>query len=183
MTQPDLILSPFTRSHLSAIQPWFVDSDARRYLGGPHWPVAMLVAAGRAAGHEFRGAVQTDARRYLGRVGERPVGYVDCGVFDRCTVYGGEGPDGPIITETIDAVTGSIAFVVDPELRGRGYGRALIGAMVRHPDLRSVELFEAGVEPENAASRRCLEAAGFVVRSAQPDFEAMLFYWLARGRR
>jgi RimJ/RimL family protein N-acetyltransferase len=129
------------------------------------------------------GAVQTGAHQYLGRVGERPVGYVDCGVFDRCTVYGGEGAEGPIITETIDSVTGSIAFAVDPELRGRGFGRALIGALVEHPDLRSVELLEAGVEPDNAASRRCLEAAGFALPSAQRDFEGMLYYRLARVPR
>lgn len=44
------------------------------------------------------------------------------------------------------------------------------------PELRFVELFEAGVEPVNFASRRCLEAAGFRLRSDQPDFEGMLYY-------
>jgi len=48
------------------------------------------------------------------------------------------------------------------------------------PELRYVELFEAGVEPENTASRRCLEAAGFHLRSEQPDYEGMLYY---RARR
>jgi RimJ/RimL family protein N-acetyltransferase len=175
-----LTLVTFTRADLDTVEPWFTDSDTRRYLGGPDWPAAMLDAAERGVGQEFRGALQTGAHHYLGRVTDRPVGYIDCGVFDRCTVYAGEGVEGPIITETIDAVTGSIAFAVDPELRGRGFGRALIGALVKHSDLRSVELFEAGVEPDNGPSRRCLDAAGFKLHSAQRDFEGMLYYRLAR---
>ena len=75
---------------------------------------------------------------YLALADGTPAGYIDCGTFDRCTVYGGEGPDGPIIVETIDAVTGSIAFVIAPELRGRGLGRAMIAAMVARPELRDV---------------------------------------------
>ena len=74
------------------------------------------------------------------------------------------------------AVTGSIAFVIDPALRGRGLGRAMIATLTVRPELRLVELFEAGVEPQNIASRRCLEAAGFQLRSVEPDFEGMLYY-------
>jgi ribosomal protein S18 acetylase RimI-like enzyme len=136
----------------------------------------MLDQAADAIGRTFRGAVQTGAYRYLGRRDGHEFGYIDCGTFNRHTVYAGEGPDGPIITESIDVATGAIAFAVDPEQRGRGLGRAMIAALMRHPDLEPVELFEAGVEPDNAASRRCLEAAGFRIQSEQPDFEGMLYY-------
>ena len=37
-----------------------------------------------------------------------------------------------------------------------------------------------GVEPENVACRRCLEAAGFSMRSPEPDYEGMLYYRAAR---
>jgi RimJ/RimL family protein N-acetyltransferase len=104
------------------------------------------------------------------------VGYIDCGVFDRCTVCGGEGAEGPIVTESIELVTAAIAFVIDPSLRRQGLGRAMITALMRRPELRSVELFEAGVEPQNLASRRCLEAAGFRLRANEPDYEGMLYY-------
>lgn len=97
------------------------------------------------------------------------------------TDLGGDGPHGPIIVDTIDAVTGSIAFVVDPRMRRRGCGRRVIGTVVLHPDLRAVKLFEAGVEPDNAASRRCLEATGLALGTLAPDFEGMLYYRLARG--
>ncbi|MGI8414504.1 MAG: GNAT family N-acetyltransferase [Solirubrobacteraceae bacterium] len=124
----------------------------------------------------FRGATQTGAHRYLALAAENPVGYIDCGTFDRCTVYGGEDPDGPIILETSFVATGSIAFVIDPQVRRRGLGRAMIAALTEQPELPLVELFEAGVEPVNTASRRCLEAAGFGVRSGEPDCEGMLYY-------
>jgi RimJ/RimL family protein N-acetyltransferase len=178
-----LTLATFTRVDLAVVEPWFADEDTRRFLGGPDWPAAMLEHADRAVGTEFRGALQTGARRYLARIGARPVGYIDCGIFDRCTVYGGEGPDGPVVTDAVEAVTGAFAFVVDPAARRHGYGRAMISALVGHSDLRPVELFEAGVEPDNTASRRCLQAAGFELRTTQPDFEGMLYYQRARVQR
>jgi len=167
------------------VEPWFLDSDTRRFLGGPEWPALMLARDGRILGKEFRGAVQTGAYRYLAHADGHPCGYVDCGTFDRCTVCGGEDPAGPIVIETIDVATGSIAFAVDPEQRRRGLGRAMIVVLLSRPELRQVELFEAGVEPENIASRRCVEAAGFGLRSDRPDFEGMLYFraWRTRVRR
>jgi RimJ/RimL family protein N-acetyltransferase len=161
---------------LAIVDPWFLDADTRRFLGGPDWPAAMLERDRRNIGETFRGAVQTGAYRYLASTDGQPFGYVDCGTFDRCTVYGDEGPPGPIIIETIDVPTGSIAFAVDPSRRRRRLGRAMIAALLRRPELGCVQLFEAGVEPENVASRRCLEAAGFNPRSERPDFEGMLYY-------
>jgi RimJ/RimL family protein N-acetyltransferase len=52
----------------------------------------------------------------------------------------------------------------------------MIAAMLARAELRDVELFEAGVEPQNTASRRCLDAADFELRSPEPDFEGMLYY-------
>jgi ribosomal protein S18 acetylase RimI-like enzyme len=136
----------------------------------------MLAWGERAVGEEFRGSVQTGAYRYLAHAGDVPVGYVGCGTFDRLTEYGGEGPDGPIITRTVEVPTGSIAFLVDPNARRRGLGRAMIKALMSEPQLAFVELFEAGVEPKNVASCRCLEGAGFRLRSERPDVEGMLYY-------
>jgi RimJ/RimL family protein N-acetyltransferase len=176
MSQAIITLRPLTRTDLAAITPWFEDADTRRSLGGPDWPAAMLDHGERAVGEMFRGAVQTAAHHYLAETNGRAVGYIDCGTFDHCTVYGGEGPDGPTIQETIDAVTGSIAFAVDPARRRKRLATNMIHALTNHPDLAAVELFEAGVEPENHGSRRALEAAGFRLRSPVPDCEGMLYY-------
>jgi hypothetical protein len=47
----------------------------------------MLDHGERAVGEMFRGAVQTAAHHYLAETNGRAVGYIDCGTFDRCTVY------------------------------------------------------------------------------------------------
>jgi RimJ/RimL family protein N-acetyltransferase len=180
MRDSSISLRPLASADLPLITPWFEDPDTGRFLGGPEWPVQMLALAERSAGMMFRGARQLDSHQYLALAEGASVGYIDCGTFDRCTVYGGEGPYGPIILETIDAVTGAIAFVIAPELRGRGLGRAMIVAMIARSELRDVELFEAGVEPQNTASRHCLEAAGFAQGSARPDVEGMLYYRIWR---
>lgn len=166
--------------HLAASTGWFEDPDTSRYLGGPEWLAAMLANAERSIGTDFRGARQTAADQYLALVEGTPVGYVDCGTFDRCAIYGGEGPAGPIVLDTIDQVTGAIAFTIDPTHRREGLGTRMIRALIGHADLASVELFEAGVERENIASRRCLQAAGFELRSVEPDVEGMLYYCARR---
>jgi RimJ/RimL family protein N-acetyltransferase len=174
-------LRPLTREDLPVVARWFDDPDTSRFLGGPDWPASMLAHGERAVGTTFRGATQTGAYNYLAIADEIPVGYIDCGTFDRCTVYAGEGPEGPVITELLEVMTGSIAFAVNPERRGEGLGRAMIAALLARPELREVALFEAGVDPDNAPSRRCLETSGFRVRTEQPDFEGMLYYRAWRG--
>jgi RimJ/RimL family protein N-acetyltransferase len=171
-----LTLRRLTQADLPEVVPWFEDPDTQRYLGGPEWPAAMLARGDQTVGTTFRGARQTGAYRYLGLAAGARVGYIDCGTFDRCIGYGGEGPDGPIILETIEAVTGSIAFVIDPVRRRQGLATSMIQALTRHPDLTAVELFEAGIDPENHGSRGALEAAGFRLRSPVPDCEGMLYY-------
>lgn len=173
---PTIVLRPLTQADLPVLRPWFEDPDTRSSLGGPDWPARMLEHSRQAIGTTFRGARQIGAYHYLALVAGVPVGYIDCGTFDWCTVYGGEGPNGPLITETIDAITGAIAFTIDPTRRRQGLATRMIGALTGHADVAAVELFEAGVEPDNIGSRSCLHAAGFRLRSAEPDFEGMLYY-------
>jgi RimJ/RimL family protein N-acetyltransferase len=180
----NVVLRRLTTQDLTAIVGWFQDPDTSRFLGGPDWPAAMLANAQRAVGTDFRGARQTAADHFLALTNGVPVGYIDCGTFDRCAIYGGEGQHAPIILETIDASTGAIAFTVDPARRREGLATEMIRALIAHPDLGAVELFEAGVEPENDTARRTLETAGFHLRSPEPDCEEMLYYELwVPGRR
>jgi hypothetical protein len=106
MSESRISLRLLTSADLPLIRPWFEEPDTSRFLGGPEWPAQLLALAERSAGTMFRGARRIDSHQYLALADGAPAGYIDCGTFDRCTVYGGEGPDGPIILETIDAVTG-----------------------------------------------------------------------------
>jgi hypothetical protein len=56
----------------------------------------------------------------------------------------------------------------------------MITALVNDPNLSHVRIFEAGVEPENVASIRCLTAAGFATYTELPDFEGMLYFLFRR---
>jgi RimJ/RimL family protein N-acetyltransferase len=173
-------LQPLTRSDLLTVEPWFEDNETSQYLGGRDWPGRMLDLSERVVGTEFRGATQTGDQRFLARHSGRPVGYIDCGVFDRWTEYAGEDDHGPIISDSIEVVTGSIAFVIDPAVRRQGLGRSMIRALVARPELSEVRLFEAGVDPENVASIRCLVAADFQPHNIEPDFEGMLYFIFLR---
>jgi RimJ/RimL family protein N-acetyltransferase len=74
----------------------------------------------------------------------------------------------------------SFTYVVDPELRGLGYCPAMITAMIAMPELAHVELFGAGVEPDNVASVRCLIKTGFSVEDSDPDWEGFVYYLMRR---
>lgn len=176
MEHATVTLRPLTHAELPIVTPWFEDAATSRFLGGPDWPARMLDHAERCVGETFRGATQTGTHHYLALADGTPAGYIDCGTFDRLTVYGGEGPEGPVILETIEALSGSIAFAIDPARRHQGLATAAIRALTSHPDLAHVEVFEAGVDPDNLAARGALQRAGFRPRSSAPDHEGMLYY-------
>jgi RimJ/RimL family protein N-acetyltransferase len=156
-----VVLRRLTTRDLPAIVGWFQGPDTSRFLGGPDWPAAMLANADRAVGTDFHGALQTAADHFVALTEGVPIGYVDCGTFDRCAVYGGEGSDGPIILEAIQAITGAIAFTIDPARRGEGLATQMLRALIEHPDLSRVELFEAASTPKTTQPS---------ARSRPPDF-------------
>ena len=94
-----LELQPFERRHLPLAEPWFLDRDTQRWLGGPAWPRQMLDRAERPLG-EFRGAAETGRYRWLAWAHGSAVGYIDCGTYDRWTTWEG-GPGGRGVIDTI----------------------------------------------------------------------------------
>jgi len=170
----ELRLRPFERRHLPLVEPWFTEPDTRRWLGGPQWPRQVLDLAGRPLG-EFRGALETGRYCWLAWDRGSPVGYIDCGTTDRWTTWEG-GPSGRGVISAILVPSGGISYVVDPALRRRGYGTAMITAVTAMPELAHIALFAAGVEPANAASAGCLLKAGFRPLDPEPDWEGIIYY-------
>lgn len=171
---PCLRLRQFEQSQLPLAEPWFTDAGTQRWLGGPQWPRQMLDLAGQPL-REFRGATETGRYRWLAWEHDTPVGYIDCGTYDRWTTWDG-GPNGRGTTGTIDLPSGNLSYVVDPALRHRGYGTAMIIAVMVMPDLAQITLFTAGVETANAASVGCLIKAGFQPLDPEPDWEGFVYY-------
>jgi ribosomal protein S18 acetylase RimI-like enzyme len=162
-------LLPFERGDLSLVEPWFRDPETQRWLGGPSWPQQMLDLADRPLG-EFRGAKETGRLRWLARNDNEPVGYIDCGTFDRWTTW-----DGEKVTGSVDVASGALTLTVAPARRCMGYGREVLEALFEAPEVAHIELFGAGVEPENVSCVACLTAAGFTRQEYEPDFEGMLY--------
>jgi RimJ/RimL family protein N-acetyltransferase len=134
----------------------------------------MLELLDRPLG-EYRGAVETGRYRWLAWEHEMPVGYIDCGTHDRWTTWEG-GPDGRGVISTITVPSASIAYVVDPAVRHRGYCAAMLTELMALPDLAHIELFGAGVDPDNTGSTCCLRRAGFQVLDPEPDWEGTVYY-------
>ena len=169
-----LRLRPFGWDDLPLVQPWFHDTDTQRWLGGPRWPRQMLEHSQRPLG-EYRGARETGLYRWLAQIGDLPVGYIDCGTYDRWTTWeGGDGGRG--VVGTIDVPAAAIGYVVAPQWRRRGYGTAMILELMAMPELVDITLFAAGVEPANTASIRSLDRAGFHPLDPEPDWEGFVYY-------
>jgi RimJ/RimL family protein N-acetyltransferase len=169
-----LELRPFTANQLPLVEPWFEDGETQRWLGGPQWPRMMLKLADSPLG-EFRGAQETGRHLFLAWDEGAPVGYIDCGTFDRWATWEG-GPDGRGVVSAIDEPSGDMAYVTDPARRRQGYGVAMILALMEAPELRHVALFAAGIEPENTASVGCLRSAGYQPLDPVSDWEGIVYY-------
>ena len=169
-----MCLRPFEREQLPLIEPWFLDVETERWLGGPNWPRIQLDLADQPL-REFRGASETGRLRRLAWDDEVPVGFIGCETFDRWTNWAGRS-EAVGAVETIDVPTGWMGYVVDPARRRRGYATAMIEQLMALPELEDVEMFTAGVEPENAASVRALAKAGLHPLRAEPDSEGIVYF-------
>jgi len=170
----ELQLQPFEVENLRRVESWFDDRDTQRWLGGPGWPRLVLDLADRPLG-EHRGALETGRYAWSAWDRDQLVGYIDCATTDRWTTWEG-GPMGKGVVATFPVASGNLAYVVDPVVRRQGYGTAMIATLVTRPELAHIELFAAGVEPDNVGSVRCLRAAGFDAMDSEPDWEGIVYY-------
>lgn len=91
----------------------------------------------------------------------------------------GREPVGYVMIEIEDGVGGE-SVAVRPDLRGNGYGAAILRALLDAPEASDAREIVATVCPNNRASRRCHEKAGFVQDGDEPDDEGLLRYVLRR---
>ena len=91
----------------------------------------------------------------------------------------GEVDGKPVYLEVEDKLTSGIAYAVSPDERGKGYASQMITQLLARTEFEKVEIFLAGVEPENVGSIKALEKAGFK-SDHKPDFEGMYYFFLRR---
>ena len=86
-------------------------------------------------------------------------------------------PVGQIRFDAIGAVA-RIDYALDPLVRGRGWGRALVALGMEHAARRGARRFFAQVKPDNAASAKVFRSLGFAEQAAAPG---LMGFSLARA--
>jgi ribosomal protein S18 acetylase RimI-like enzyme len=101
---------------------------------------------------------------------------------DMTVLLAGEGPDA--IAELrfrrsvwkLDVHAYLEELYVAPELRGQGFGRALLNAAMDAARERGATHIDLGTSEDDTAARALYESAGFTNREGRPDGPVMLFY-------
>jgi RimJ/RimL family protein N-acetyltransferase len=132
-------------SDVSDLERWHEDPELRRRYGGDGWPTKLLkIMRGDPNRHCF-----------IAWEGSRKVGYVDFEIIPKENL-------------------GHIGLIVDPLLRGSGYGKQILRAVLNLPEISSVTEVRAGIEKDNIASIRCFLGVGFRQLDELPDHEGCL---------
>ncbi|RPD47655.1 N-acetyltransferase [Hymenobacter sediminis] len=69
----------------------------------------------------------------------------------------------PVSSRCVYGGVAEVSVYVAPEARGQGVGRQLLAALVHESEQHGMWMLQAGIFPENEASVRLHEAAGFRV--------------------
>ncbi|MSN98586.1 GNAT family N-acetyltransferase [Bacillus paralicheniformis] len=78
-------------------------------------------------------------------------------------------PVGAVMVEVEEDSTGNIALLVDPLLRGGGYGKALIKRTMALPEMNRINKWFAGIEEDNKRCLACFRSVGYSLEHDQPD--------------
>ena len=74
----------------------------------------------------------------------------------------------------------SLAIAMNPILRGQGLCASVIRLVLDLPELRPFDQIYGFIEPDNSASLRCVEKAGFSRISDTPDDDGMFEFVFTR---
>ncbi len=140
----ETVLRPLREADIATLEGWFDNAELRNRLGGV-LPV----------------------REWCEFVANEPD-------YFALLAWGADTPVGLAAFEVYEGRWGSMFHLVDPQRRNRGYGKAILRALLGRPELDRLEWIEASVEPDNVASIRCFRAAGFEQASPEPDSNGFL---------
>ncbi|WP_449348369.1 GNAT family N-acetyltransferase [Streptomyces shaanxiensis] len=174
-------LQPLTETGAHQIEHWFDHPEVQNRLGDRSWIHRQLQLIGQRPGAVFRGAVVLRTHAWIGldETGT-PVAFICGDVYDRWVRYHGEGPEGPVLSDTDPRRAMGLAYLVAPSRRRQGHGRSALRTVLTHPATGDVETFFCGIDADNHASRHCAESAGFTLPDPEPDHEGMLYYRATR---
>lgn len=73
----------------------------------------------------------------------------------------------PVSSRCVYSGVAEVSVYVDPEHSGKGIGLALLNELVKQRETEGIWTLQAGIFPENAASLRIHEKAGFRILGAR----------------
>ncbi|MGG4321346.1 GNAT family N-acetyltransferase [Bacillus sonorensis] len=91
----------------------------------------------------------------------------------------GRKPVGAVMVEVEEDCTGNIALLVDPFLRGKGYGKAMLKRAMRLPEMGQVKKWFAGIEEDHHICLRCFQSMGYIFENEHPDedgFYSLIYF-------
>lgn len=135
-------------SDLADLSNWHEDNELSKRYGGSHWPDKMFNLTRKSKNRFCKIAFS----------GEDKIGYIDFEIDE-------------------EKEFGWIGLVVNPRLRGSGYGTRILEQFKSTKLAQAVKELRGGIEADNPASIRCFEKAGFEKLHEKPDSEDCYIYF------
>ena len=135
------------KAHLDELVEWHRDELIASRYGNIFWPESML------------GLCERRENRFclVASLENKNVGYIDFEINE-------------------NDFEGWIGLVVNPIMRGSGYGTRILKQFTTTPVARKARELRAGIELDNLASIKCFENAGFEKISPEPDEEGCFVF-------
>ena len=163
-----LSIQTLNMENIKFITSWFEDSEVEKYVGGKEWILNALSRPALAKGKEFRGAKVLDRGGYVVFDNNKPVGYVEAEIYDKHTLLDDKSG---VVKFSEDLVTASFVYLVNPQLKGLGYGTEILRNIISSMEFREIKVFTASTDIGNIASEKSLTKAGFKMINQSPNFE------------
>ena len=143
-------------THMNA-QPESATTTTVRPMTDADWPaVRAIYAQGIATGNA---TFENDASDFAAWAAAHPAEHRLLAVRDGAVV--GWTALSPVSDRCVYAGVAWVSTYVAEQSRGSGVGRRLLEAMIAHADAADIWTLQAGIFPENVASIRLHERAGF----------------------
>lgn len=164
------------------ILPWFEDSLTQKYIGNTEWIKYAVARSEISIGKFFRGATVMDRIGLIAYEDKTLIGYIEVEIYDKYTRISLDKDSKEIkVDSTEDIVTASFIYVVNPHLRGKGYGIKLLENFLKSEIVNHVKIFQVSTDIGNSISEICLARVGFIKQNKTPNFEDVYVWKLVQN--
>ncbi|WP_196775307.1 GNAT family N-acetyltransferase [Rhodococcus opacus] len=137
---------------LDAVRQWFAEPDMQHWMGASFQFESLVSEMGTTG--RIGSRVRLDTVAWVGLdVDNRPVAFIG----GQISVESAQ-PDDAIEMRYANPRTLGFVYIVSPQHRRRGYGRAIVQTVLEHPATADIEVFSGTVNADNRPSLSTLKA-------------------------